>query len=797
MFRNYLKITVRNIKKHFGYSFLNIAGLAIGMTCSMLILLFVLHERSYDRYHQNANRIYRVAVRAMLGDTRIAQTWTPAILTPTLLSEYPEVIHSVRFQNFGRGVLVRVGDRVFNEHSVTSADAAMFQVFTFPFIQGDPKTALADPDAAVVTASMASKYFGDKDPIGRTLTIGNQDFQIAGVIEDMPENSHFHFDLIISMLSNDGINSTGWFANNYKTYIMLREDCTQEAFEAKLPGFVKKYLWQGRNYDEWADQGNFWEYYLQPLTDIHLNSDLHGEFEGNGNATYVSMFTIIAAFILIIASINYMNLSTARSAGRAREVGIRKVVGSSRSRLIRQFLTESVLSSLIALALAVLCVQLLLPSFRNLVGKKELVLPLLDNPYVLPGLIGFGLLIGVVSGSYPAFMLSSFRPITVLSGRLRSASKNTTLRNVLVLIQFSISIFLFVSTFIVRGQLAYIQGKKLGYDKEHVVVIRTPQSLDDRSQPFKQALLKNPAVLSASGSSTLPGMGYNNIGFLPEGEEEGITLNLICCDFDFLETLRLEMSSGRFFSREFLTDSNGIIINETTVRLLGWEEPLRMHFSVYTDTELPVIGVVKDFHYESLHHTVRPGALLMLPGVYGWSERYISVRIRPENVQKSLAFIRETWDEYSRGMPFEYSFLDEEFDALYHNEQRTGVVFSIFSFLAIFVACLGLFGLASFAAELKTKEIGIRKVFGASVPGIVLMLSREFTRWVIIANGIAWPIAYFMMNRWLQNFAYRTGIGWVSFLMAGILALLIAIFTVSYQSVRAALTNPTKSLRYE
>jgi len=285
MFRNYLKITVRNIKKHFGYSFLNIAGLAIGMTCSMLILLFVLHERSYDRYHQNAHRIYRVAVRAMLGDTRIAQTWTPAILTPTLLSEYPEVIHSVRFQNFTRGVLVRVGDRVFNENRVTSADAAMFQVFTFRFIQGDPNTALTDPDATVVTASMASKYFGDEDPMGRTLTIGNRDYKIAGVIEDMPENSHFHFDMIISMLSNDGINSTGWFANNYKTYIMLREDCTQEAFEAKLPGFVKKYLWQGRSYDEWADQGNFWEYYLQPLTDIHLNSDLHGEFEGNGNAT--------------------------------------------------------------------------------------------------------------------------------------------------------------------------------------------------------------------------------------------------------------------------------------------------------------------------------------------------------------------------------------------------------------------------------------------------------------------------------------------------------------------------------
>ena len=796
MLKNYLKTAMRNISKHKGYTFLNIAGLAIGMAASILILLFVFHERSYDRFHENADNIYRVSVRAMIGDTRIAQVYTPAILTPTLLKDYPEVHHSIRFQNFSRGVLVCSGDRVFNEQRVTLVDPEVFEVFSFPFIQGDPKSALVEPNTAVITASTAFKYFSDADPMGRTLTLDGRDFKITGIIEDIPENSHFHFDIFSSIVSTDGINSTAWFANNYKTYIMLRDDCTEAEVEAKLPDFVKKYLWQGRNYDEWADESNFWEYYLQPLTDIHLNSDLHGEFEANGNAAYVSIFTVIALFIVLIASINYMNLSTARSAGRAREVGIRKVVGASRAPLVWQFLAESVLSSSVALTLSLLIVQLLLPLFRNLVGKEGLRIPYLEQPLVLPGLVGVALLIGIVSGSYPAFWLSAFRPILVLSGKLRSASKNVWLRNVLVLIQFSISIVLFVGTIVVFRQLSYVQNKKLGFDKEHVVVIRTPQPLEDRSEPFKQALLQSPQIVAVSGSSTLPGMGFNNIGFMPEGEEQGITLNLICCDYGLMETLNLEMSAGRFFSREFTTDSSGIIINETTVALLGWQDPLKMYFDA-GNQELPVIGVVKDFHYESLHHSVRPGALLLLPGVYGWSERYISVRIRSENIRESLNLIRTTWDEFSANLPFEYSFLDEEFDTLYHNEQQTGRVFTIFSVLAVFISCLGLFGLASYAAEQKTQEIGIRKVFGASVPGVVFMLAREFTKWVVIANGVAWPMAYFAMNRWLQNFAYRTGLGWWIFVTSGAIALLIALMTVSYQSVRAALANPVKSLRYE
>jgi putative ABC transport system permease protein len=795
MFENYLKIALRNIRKHKVYSFLNIAGLAIGLSSSILIMIFVLYERSYDRYHKKTGQIYRIAVRAMIGDTRIAQIYTPAVLTPTLLQDYPEVLHSVRFQNYSRGILVRTDDRVFNEYRVTSSDAAVFEVFTFPFIKGDSSTALAEPNTCVITETTAKKYFAEQDPMDRVLTIGDRDFRITGIIEDIAENSHFHFDIFSSIVTYEDINSKAWGANNYKTYILLQEDCTKKIFESKLSEIVKRYVYRNRE-DEWAKDGDYWEYFLQPLTEIHLTSDLHGEFEANGNAAYVSIFSIIAVFILLIASFNYMNLSTAKSASRAREVGIRKVIGSTRAPLMWQFLVESCLSSVFALILALIAVELILPSFCRLVGKQQLGIPYFKNLWIVPGLMGLALFIGVLSGSYPALFLSSFKPISILRGKLWSSAKNTWLRNGLVLIQFSISIILFIGTLAIQHQLKYLQNRRLGFDKEHVVVIKTPQSLGQRSQAFKQILIEYPNIISASGSSTVPGRGYNNIGFIPEREQQSITLNLTCCDFDFLETLRLEMTNGRFFSRVFPTDSLGIVINETTVELLGWENPLRMHF--YSGSrKLRVIGVVKDFHYESLHHRVRPGALLLLPGIYRWSENYISVRIQPEDIPKTIDMIRKTWDDFTAGMPFEYSFLDEDYDTLYHNEQRTGKVFTIFSLLAIFIACLGLFGLSSFAAEQKTKEIGIRKVFGASVPGIVFLLSWEFTKWVIIANVFAWPISFHVMSKWLQNFAYRINVGFWSFVISGLLALMIALITVSIQSVKAAMSNPIKSIRYE
>jgi len=797
MFFSYLKIAFRNFRKNKGYTFINISGLAIGLACSILIMLYVTYEKSYDSYNENADRIYRFAVKAMIGGTRIDQTNTPAILTPTLLNEYPEIEYSVRFSNYSRGVVIEADNKKFNEKNVALVDGEILNMFTFEFLQGDPSNALGRPNTAIISNETSLKYFGESNPMGKTIFFDENDYEITGVIKKMPENSHFHFDVLGSIITYpESMSDTHWFRNNYQTYIMLKEGVSQASFESKLPDLVKNYLFEGRNYDEIVNENNFWDYYLQPLKDIHLTSDLNGEFEANGNNNYIAIFTIIAFFIILIAVINYINLSTARSAGRSKEVGVRKVVGSFRFDLIKQFLTESILSSMLSVIVAIIIIQLLLPSFRDFVGKQELAISLFNNPLMILGLIGLALIIGILSGLYPAVYLSSFRPVKVLSRKNPASSKHSFLRNGLVLLQFTISIFLLIGTFVVWKQLIFLQETKLGYDKEHVVVLRNTRFLGENSKPFKETLRKNPSVISTSGSSSLPGFGFNNWGFRAGAENENISLNILFGDYEFFNTLKIEMKEGRDFSRDFATDTSGIIINEATVNLMGWDNPLDQFFNNGSGP-LPVIGVVKDFHYESLHYDIRPGAILLLgDNKSGW-ERYISVRITPGNTSEKLAYINETWDKYANGIPFEYSFLDEDFNKLYNNEEQTGNIFIVFSVLAIFIACLGLFGMTSFIAELKTKEIGIRKVLGSSVAAIVILLSKEFTRWVIIANIIAWPVAYYIMNQWLEDFAYRISIEWWFFLFSGGLVLLISILTVIHLTIKAAIANPVESLRSE
>jgi len=795
MFRNYLKVAIRNIKKNKIYSAINIVGLAIGMASALMITLYVIHEKSFDEFHENSDNIYRVVVKASIGDTKIGQTYTPAILTPTLLDNYPEVEKSIRFANYNKGCIVKYDEQTFNEQKVALVDSEIFDIFTLPFIKGNPKTALKEPNTAVISETTAKKYFGNENPINKIIRVDEYDCKITGIMRDIPINSHFHFSILVSLYTNNRYKNTHWFANNFHTYILLKEGVSQASFDAKLPEFVRTYLFQ--NYEEWESKGNFWEYYLQPIKDIHLNSDLNGEFEANGNSNYVSMFTIIGIFIILIASINYMNLSTARLSGRAREVGIRKVVGSSKFLLMRQFLTESVLLSFLSLILALFILHLTLPMFSNLVGVAELSIPYFDYHLFLPFLIGFTLLIGVLSGSYPAIYLSSIGSISALSGKGIKGSKNKWLRNGLVLLQFTISIFLLFGTLIVDNQLDYLQSKNIGLDKEQVVVIKTPLSLEQRSEPFKDALRENSSVFSVAGAHNFPGIGFNNIGFKAEGLEDGITLNLFLSDYDFMKTIKLEIESGRFFSKDFQTDTSGIILNEAAAELLGWEDPLSMHLSPHNDHQYSVIGVVKDFHYESLHQTVRPAAILLRTGYFEWSERYIAVRIETGNISSTLEYINNEWDKFSSDVPFEYSFLNDEFDKLYHNELRTSQLSSVFSFLAIFVACLGLLGLASYTAELKTKEIGIRKIHGASVGSLILMMEREFTLWVIIANIIAWPVGYYVMNKWLESFAYRIDLSLLEFIISGGLALTIALLTVSFQSFKAASANPIDSLRNE
>ena len=797
MLRNYIKVAFRNLFKHKAYSFINIFGLALGMASAVLILLFVRYERSYDRFHEKAGRIQRVAVRALIGNTKIRQTNTPAILTPTLLEHYPEVEYSIRFQDDFEGVTVKYGDLVFNEYGVGSTDADFFKVFTLPLTAGDPDTALEEPNTAVISETTAQKYFKGEAALNRILNIDGQDFRVSGVMADFPNNSHFHFDMLRSLNTyKNRLADTNWFNNSYQTYLLLHERASAASLESKFPEIVRNYATAGQDYDGWLSRGNYWEYYLQPLTDIHLHSDLNGEFEANGNAAYVSASFLIAIFILLIASVNYMNLATARSANRAREVGIRKVVGSTRGPLLRQFLAESLAASYLALIMAVALVHLMLPAFRALTGRA-LSMAYLENPMIIPVLLGLALVLGIFSGSYPAFFLASVQPIKVLHGRYKSGSRGSRLRNVLVLVQFAISIFLVVGTLVVQRQTEFMRTQNLGFDKEHVVVLKTPVPLGERSQTFKDQLLALPEIMATSGSSTTPGRSFRNWGCKAEGLDESITLNICVCDEGYMETMGLEMVEGRFFSREFSTDEKAMIINEAAAKLIGWEDPIGKTISFDSDSTFTVVGVVKDYHYESLHQSVRPGALMAQPGIRGSQEDYISARIQPGDIPSTLSRIRNVWDTFMEGYPLEYSFLDSDYDALYHNEERTGRIFSVFAALAIGIGCLGLLGLASFAAEQKTREIGIRRVLGASLPGIMMLLSKDLLRWVALANLVAWPVAFFAMKRWLQNFSYRIDLSWFFFILAGLITLFIAWFSTSFQAYKAANTDPVSALKYE
>ena len=803
MLKNYIKVALRNLIKQKGFSIINIVGLATGIACSTLIFIFVTHELSYDTFHEKADRIYRLAVRASIGDTKIHQTYSSSITFKQLLEDFPEIETGIKFLKLGR-TPVKYEEKIFHEDRFYAVDETFFEVFSIPLIQGDPQSVLTDPNQMVITKDTALKYFGTTDAVGRILRIDsvrgqeNIDAEITGVSENVPANSHFHYDLLLSSATFPAnTNDPGWTSNNFISYIVLKEGASAEWMEEKLKDFTRKYM-GGEQFDAWVAKGNFWEYFLQPITKIHLTSDLNGEFEANGNETYVFIFSLVSIIILLIACINFMNLSTAKSSLRAKEVALRKVVGSSRTRLIIQFISESVFLSYISLAIGILAVISLLPLYNRLIGK-HLGLQIFNNPLVIPLLLALGLFVGVISGSYPAFLLSSFKPITVLKTQSDTRRGGAWLRNMLVVFQFTISVFLIIGTLVVDRQLKFFQNKKLGFNKEQVLVIQNPGSLGDNIIPFKESLRKSSRIIDVSGSNSLPGRSFSNIGFGAEGVDENFTLNLCVCDYDFASTLELELAQGRFFSKEFASDSHAAVLNEKAAELLAWEDPIGKRINNWGNNrgDFTVIGVIKDYHYESLHQEIRPMALFLSGGYYTNTERYISVRLNTENLSESIRSIKGTWDDFARNTPFEYSFLDQDFDNLYLNEKQTRKLFSIFSFLAIFIACLGLFGLASYTADRRTKEIGIRKVLGASTVNIIGHLNKGFIRWVFIANFIAWPTAWFVMNRWLQNFSYRIGLTWWMFALAAALSMLIAMMTVSFQTVKAARKNPIDSMRYE
>ncbi|HEX8530333.1 MAG TPA: ABC transporter permease, partial [Cytophagales bacterium] len=682
-----------------------------------------------------------------------------------------------------------------------------FSVFTFKLKEGNPAAALLEPQTLVLSQTTARKYFGNGPALGKTLIVGNFNsaYRVTGVMEDMPHNAHFHFDMLLSMASFASSRGTEWVSNNFYTYAVLREGTPVSTFAGKMPGLVQRYvapqLAQAFQYpfEQFQKNGGKWAFFTQPMGDIHLYSDFpEGEIEPNGSITYVYIFSAIAGFILLIACINFMNLATARSANRAKEVGIRKVLGSVKSRLVGQFLTESLIYSLVAVALAYALTSLCLQPFNAIAGKN-LSAGVLLSGWLLGGIVVLTLGVGILAGSYPAFYLTSFRPVEVLKGRLKAGARSSHIRNALVVSQFAISICLIICTWVVYGQLEYTRNKNLGLDKENVLVVTNARRLGTNLQAFKQTLARQAQVANVTVAGQLPADNEsNNTVFRKEGSTEDNVFGFFRADEDYFTTLKMKLVQGRGFSRQFGTDTAAIVINEAAAKQLGWAEPLGRKLLFYGEgpdrvRPLTVIGVVKDFNFESLRNKIAPIIIMYARG----PESYAAVRLKPGSAEAGVALAEKIWKQHAPAEPFEYAFLDQNFDALFRAEQRLGKVFAIFTGLGIFIACLGLFGLSAFVAEQRGKEIGVRKVLGASVPQIVLLLSGDFTRLVLIAFGVAAPLAWYAMHRWLENFAYRAPISPLTFVLAGVAALFIAWITLSFQAVKAAVTDPVKTLRSE
>lgn len=786
----HLKSAFRNLYRRWSFSFLNIAGLALGMAVCLLIAIYAIDESSFDRFHENADRIYRLTTHAVVGENE----WNAAIVSPALATvlteEIPEVERVVRLDLFNK-VVVKNEDQVFSENRVLAADNALFEVFTFPLAEGEPATALLEPYTVVITRSIADKYFGKNEAaLGNILTIDDQPYRVTGILEPVPQNSHFHFDIAFSFNSLRKGRDPRWENTNTTTYVLMKPGHSAEILPGKLDAVQRKY---NPDYAQMIEAGYSWQLRPQLLTDIHLHSHLEDELEPNGDIRNVYLFGLIALFILLIACVNYLNLTTARSADRAREVGIRKTLGAGRNNMIGQFLTESVIVSLLAMILAVGLSEALRGPFSSIAGR-DFGVRLLESPVLVGGVLLVTLVVALLAGSYPAFFLSRFQPVEVLRGALATGSRNSLFRNVLVVFQFVISISLITATFLVYRQLQFMQQAELGVDRQNVVVIRNGRKLGDRADSFRDALQGYSRVKGFSHSSAAPFEEYEGSYFLEKGknENERRLLNFLRVGYDYLPTLGITLQEGRNFSRAFAGDTAAVILNETAVGVLGMNDPIGK-LVLWGDQPLEVVGVVRDYHYRSLHQAIGP--LALLPSAWGDN---LEVRIDSDDVANTLAWLESQWHRHLAGTaPFEYTFLDADYDALFRAEQRVGRLFGAFALLAILIACLGLFGLAAFMAERRAKEIGIRKVFGASTARIIQLLTRDFTRLVIIALVIAIPLAYWSMNQWLNGFAYRVPIGWENFALAGGLALLIAWLTVGFLSFRAAVANPVDTLKEE
>jgi putative ABC transport system permease protein len=814
--QTYFRIAFRNLKKEKISSVINIVGLAVGITCFIMLALFVYDDLSYDKDYKNSERIYRACLKININGTESTGSKTCGPLGPTLLKDFPEVETFTRIGYYGNQIFT-YNEKHFREWSIYWVDSTFFDVFSLTFVKGNPETALTQPNTIVITEKIAEKYFGKDDPLGKILVSDQKGgYKVTGVIKSFPEKSHFRCELLASIITYPIVDEPIWLESWYSTYFLLKEDSDYKALEDKIakatPGYVGAQVQAalGVAFEEVLKKGNEYKFFLQPFNDIYLFSDKYGidlntEWGDvkTSNVSYTYAFSAIAFFILLLAVINFMNLATARSERRAKEVGIRKTLGSSKLKLMLQFFVESVLMCAISIVIALALIELTLPVFNEFIGRN-LQLNLFGNPYSFLLIIVFTLLIGILAGSYPALYLTSFEPIHVLKSGSTKGRRKSYFRNSLVVLQFSVSILMLIGTVIVKNQLDYMQHKNLGFKKDQLVLISKPGLkgfLQNRIEALKNEFLQNPKVVSVTNSARMfdygiPGHGYI---FNRTASSEPLPMQIIHVDYDFLNTYQVELAAGRFFSKEFPSDTMNVLVNEAALIDFGTKDVIGKNLNQiksYNEAKsFTIIGVLKDFNYETLHKKVRP--LVISLDTELQNAGTIAVRIRPENMHSTIDYLKTIWNKFTNNEYFNYSFVDEHLATLYDSEEKTASIASVFSVLAIFIACLGLFGLAAFVTEQRTKEIGIRKVLGASVPEIVVLLSKEFAVWVLVANLIAWPVAFYVMNNWLQNFAFRINIGLSVFLLSGLTALIIALFTVSMHAVKAGLANPVDSLRNE
>jgi putative ABC transport system permease protein len=807
MLKNLIKHSLRSFKRQRAYIIINILGLSIGIACSLLIALFVINEASYDRYNTKKDRIVRMILNGKIGGEEMTGAFTAAVMGPTMAKELPEVEDFLRMN--GRGpTVVEYNNQTFTEENMIEADSSFFNFFSIPVLKGDQKNLLNAKRKVVLSESTAKKIFGKENPIDKTLKIGTDSvrYVITGVMANVPENSHFKANIIVSFMTNSRANNTFWLSNSFSTYILLKPNSSYVTIDAKIPDLLIKYVGPqvqqalGISISDFTAQGNKYRFFCQKLTDIHLDPSIQQQFKEASDPKYLIIFGCIAILIILIAAINFMNLSTAQTSRRAKEIGIKKIAGSTRGMLIAQFMTESYILSFISLILAVIFIKATLPYLNNLLGLN-LIFSLFAKWYTIPALVLFSVFVGFLSGSYPAFFLSSLNPNEVLKGSMKNSIQNGRLRRVLVVFQFAVSILLIVSTLVMYRQIFYMLNKDVGFNKEQLIVINRAGALGTKIKTFKEAVRQIPGVINIASSTAVPGRNNDNSGYMMEGrKDETFLMQTNWIDYDYLETYGMKLISGRSFQESFTTDQQACLINETAVKNFKITDLGKTRFLQPRDTSgkmnyLQVIGVVKNFNFQSLRNPIGPYIFCFKTDAITYG--YLSVKLSTQNYSKTITQIENKWKEFTANDPLQYYFVDQDFEQMYKQEKQNAQMAVIFSILAIFIASLGLFGLTSFTVEQRTKEIGVRKAMGSSVAGIYMVISREVILLVSISAIIACPVIYYFGQNWLENFYYRISLGVFSFVAGFTIALGIAVLTISYRILRAARVNPAKSLKYE